>query len=99
VSDVKVYRVPMIVPVLVTITEPDAIDRCVNNADGWRDTFYADLTTRDKVLEMFAYNAIANGVGAVKHLDGWADLRHGGMMKVEKERAELDEIQGAEVVR
>lgn len=45
----------------------------VPHGDGWRDTFY-DLDGENGVIEMFAYNAAANGVHRVSQLDGWGDV-------------------------
>lgn len=67
------YYVIAEVTVEITVTDNDAINRCVTNADGWRDSFY-DLHTRERVLTHWAYNAIANGRTSVEQLDGWADL-------------------------
>lgn len=68
--------VQMTVTVQVTINDDSVVTRCIENEDGWRDTFYR-LETEDDVLEHLAYNCINNGVEDVSRLDGWADLEPG----------------------
>jgi hypothetical protein len=89
-NDCGVFRVPMIVPVLVTINDPDVIGRVTGpKGDEWRSYAYK-LHTRDEVLGHLAYNAVANGITSVANLDGWADLsRHDTLMDVRLRDAEL----------
>lgn len=82
-------RVAVDTVVVVDITDESVITRCTENHDelgvprpsgfvgengerGWRDNFY-DLRTREDVLQMLAFNCVANGVEHVNRLDGWAD--------------------------
>lgn len=87
----RTYRVRMDAIVVVTIEDPSAIDRCVENhsyegnpqpdergSKGWRNVYY-QLRTRDEVLEHLAFNAVANGIGDASRLDGWADLAYGAV--------------------
>ena len=41
---------------------------------GWRDVYYRAMEDESDVIDMFVYNAIANGVSRATSLDGWADL-------------------------
>jgi hypothetical protein len=60
--------------VRVTVKDPDVIERVTGpKGDEWRELLY-QLHTEADVLEHFAYNAVANGVGRCNVLDGWADL-------------------------
>lgn len=56
----------------ITINNPNVIDRCVNNEDHWRETFY-DLDTPEKVLEHLAVN-MGFRDWRFSQLEGWADL-------------------------
>jgi hypothetical protein len=58
----------------VKITDETVINRVTANKNGWRDTFYASLRTRDDVLRHLAVNAVLNRVCHASALDGWADL-------------------------
>ncbi len=69
----QVFEVEVAVIVRITVRNPNAIDRCVNNEDGWRDTLY-DLETTNDVLRHWAFNAVMNGREDVRKLEGWADL-------------------------
>ena len=62
------------VTVRILINDEDAITRVVDNDNGWRETFYK-YTTRDEVLQHFAYNCIQSGIMRANRLDGWADMR------------------------
>jgi hypothetical protein len=71
------YLVDRNVLVRIKIEDPNVIDRCVNDEDGWRTRMFYDLDTEEKVLSHLAYNCIANGVDDASRLDGWADLAPG----------------------
>jgi hypothetical protein len=69
------YDVTCQVVVRVRVNNPNVIDRCVNDEDGWRTRmFYSDLIDRDAVLGHLAFNCAVNGLEVVAGLDGWADL-------------------------
>lgn len=68
-----VYDVQVGVNVEVTIQDPQVVSRCVENEDGWRETFY-DLRSAADVIQHLAYNCAANGVESANRLDGWADI-------------------------
>ncbi len=57
----------------VTVNNPSALSRAVDNEDGFREHYY-DFSTADEVARHLAYNYAANGVDDVARLDGWADL-------------------------
>lgn len=82
-------EVDLLVTVEVTVNNPDAIARCVENHDdqgvpqpdtqggnGWRNKFY-DIRTEDEVLNHFAYVCVNAGYEDASRLDGWADLQRG----------------------
>lgn len=92
------FSVEMTAHVEVTIEDYDEIvGRVLDNVNGWREHFYT-LNDRDEVLEMFAYNAVANGETDVRRLDGWADLKPqlGTMNVVEAFANTVTEIGGRE---
>jgi hypothetical protein len=68
------YEQDVLVSVRVTVIDRNVIDRCVNNEDGWRGLFYADLDSEEKVIAYLAYNCAHNGIEKANRLDGWADL-------------------------
>lgn len=60
--------------VRITVKDPDVFERVTGpGGDEWRAAAY-DIRSEEEVLEHFAYNAVANGVGRCNVLDGWADL-------------------------
>lgn len=60
--------------VLITINDSDVLGRVTGpGGDEWRAFAYPFHSEAD-VLNHFAYNAVANGVGRCNVLDGWADL-------------------------
>lgn len=72
--DAHVATVTITRRVVVTVNNPDAVERITGpGGDEWRSQFY-DLHTEADVIEHFAYNAATNGVRRVNQLDGWADL-------------------------
>lgn len=68
------YRVRFYGDVTINVQDGNAIDRCINDEDGWRTRMYYDLGTPMEVLGHLAYNCVANGVERANRLDGWADL-------------------------
>lgn len=64
-------RVTLTVEVELQIAD-EAIRRCVENEDGWRETYY-DLQTPEDVAEHLAANIGLAGARPC-HLDGWSDL-------------------------
>jgi hypothetical protein len=77
--------------VKITIDDDsDAITRCTENIDGWRDNLY-DLRTREQVLEHLAFNCVANDVEDATRLDGWADIDADTVvMVIERDTLEFD---------
>ena len=70
-------RVGCSIEVVIDIDEilcPNVVSRCVDNEDGWRDTFYGDIDTPEKVYEHLAFNVMANGIEDIRRLDDWADV-------------------------
>ena len=59
---------------IVTVQNGNAVDRCLNDEDGWRTQMYYDLAMPHEVFGHWAYNCVVNGVERVNRLDGWADL-------------------------
>lgn len=61
--------------VVVTINDPDVIERVTNPVRGqeFREQLY-QLYIADDVIRHLAYNCLANGVERANQLDGWADL-------------------------
>jgi hypothetical protein len=75
-SEVKAVRhsVSLEGHVVVTINDPDVIERVTGpGGDEWREYAYR-LHTADEVITHLAYNCIANGAERANQLDGWADL-------------------------
>lgn len=87
----SVFRVPMLVPVLVTVTDADVIERVTGpKGDEWRSYAYP-LRSRDDVLGHLAFNAMANGIQQVCDLDGWADVSvHAAKMELHRHEATSD---------
>lgn len=73
----QTFNVEMIAQVRVVIEDPDdVVGRVLENREGWRENFY-ELKDLNSILEMFAFNALANGETDVSRLDGWGDLDSG----------------------
>jgi hypothetical protein len=71
---VSKHSVSFIGSVVVTINDPDVIERITGpGGDDWRKQAY-QLHTRDEIVQHLAYNCIANGRERANELDGWADL-------------------------
>lgn len=68
------YRVHFSGDVIIDVQNGNAIDRCLNDEDGWRTKMYYDLATTHEVFNHLAYNCVVNGIERVNRLDGWADL-------------------------
>jgi hypothetical protein len=67
-------RVEFTRTVVVTVNDPDVIERVTGpNGDNWREQLY-DLHSEEDVLAHLAYNCVANGCENARMLDGWADL-------------------------
>lgn len=69
----RVVYVPVEAIVKIRINNEDAILRATERQGEDAEYFNADLTAED-IYKHFAYNAVANGMGDVSRLDGWADL-------------------------
>ena len=59
--------------VTIDVNDRRAIDRVLENEDGWQEMFYA-LETEEDVFGHWAYNAVVNGVQRVNELEGWVDM-------------------------
>lgn len=55
--------------VKIEVNDPQALAD-----DRLQGDIYGDLTTAQRVLEHFAYNAVYNGIDRASRLDGWVDL-------------------------
>lgn len=83
------YDVDVTASVEINVNDDNAILRCTENQDengvpqpdvkggrGWRNVLY-DLKTESDVIDMWASNALRNGVEDASALDGWGDLERG----------------------
>lgn len=86
------HRITVEVEVEIDVHDESVITRCVENHNdrgepqeparggrGWRDIYYGDVDTPERVIEHLAYNYVVNGTENVGRLDGWADLGPGAV--------------------